>query len=68
MVKSPQPNPWRYMGLGVELIGAVVILTLLGRWIDRRFQTDPWFTLAGALIGIVGGLYNLIKLALRTKP
>ena len=30
-------------------------------WIDRRFGTSPWGMLGGVVIGIVGGLYNLVK-------
>ena len=66
MPKPTTPNPWRFMGLGLELVGAVVVLTLLGVWADRRWDTGPWFAVGGALVAIVGGLYNLIRTAMRT--
>jgi F0F1-type ATP synthase assembly protein I len=51
--------------MGTELAGAILALTLLGWWVDRRFETDPWGVLIGACLGIVGGLYNLVRVAVR---
>lgn len=50
-------------GLGMELAAAVVGLALLGYWIDRRFGSEPWGVLIGALVGIVGGLLNFVRQA-----
>lgn len=52
-------------GLGMELAAAVIGATLLGFWIDRRFATEPWGVVIGALVGIVGGLYNFVHQASR---
>ncbi len=54
----------RYSGLGVELAAAVVGCLLLGLWIDRHFETSPWGTVVCIVLGLVGGLYNLIRGAL----
>ena len=51
----------RYSGIGLELAAVTAGLTLVGYWIDRRFGTSPWGLLGGVIIGIVGGLYNLIR-------
>jgi F0F1-type ATP synthase assembly protein I len=55
------PGWVRYSGIGLELAGATAGLALLGYWIDGKFGTSPWCLLAGVTIGIVGGLYNLIR-------
>jgi F0F1-type ATP synthase assembly protein I len=55
----------RYAGMGLELGGAVIGLTLLGLWIDYQFGTTPVGVLVGAGLGVIGGLYNFIKAALR---
>lgn len=58
---------WRYSGLGLELVGAVGALAAVGYWIDRRFDSSPWGVLVGAGIGIVGGMWNLIREGLRAS-
>jgi F0F1-type ATP synthase assembly protein I len=51
----------------MELVAAVAGLTLAGYWIDRRNDSSPWGVLVGAAIGIVGGLWNLIRQGLRAS-
>ncbi len=53
------------MGAGLELGGVVALMALMGWWLDNKFETTPWLMLGGALIGIVGGIYNLWKLGRR---
>jgi ATP synthase protein I len=55
------PGWVRYSGVGLELAGATAGLALIGYWVDGRFGTRPWGTLIGVIMGIVGGLYNLIR-------
>jgi F0F1-type ATP synthase assembly protein I len=62
--KKKSPAWIRLAGGGFELAASVVGFTLLGYWLDRHFGWRPWGVLVGALLGIVGGLYNLVKSAL----
>ncbi len=55
------PGWLRYSGVGLELAGAVGGLALLGYWIDGHYGTRPWGILGGVVIGLVGGLYNLVR-------
>jgi F0F1-type ATP synthase assembly protein I len=55
------PGWVRYSGIGLELAGATAGLALLGYWIDNRYATGPWGILGGVIIGIVGGLYNMVR-------
>jgi F0F1-type ATP synthase assembly protein I len=55
------PGWVRYSGVGLELAGATAGLALVGYWIDGKFGTTPWGILGGVTIGIVGGLYNLVR-------
>lgn len=51
-----------YMGAASSLVGAVAGFTLLGYWIDRKAETStPWFTLVGALLGMVGGFVSFFR-------
>ncbi len=64
--KDPQDRqPWmRLAGSGMELAAAVGGFALLGYWIDRHNGSSPWGLLIGALLGLIGGFYNLIKASL----
>ena len=64
--KDPQDQqPWMGLaGTGIELAAAVGGFSLLGYWIDRHYNSSPWGLLIGALLGLVGGFYNLIKASL----
>ena len=61
-MKSTRP-PMGLAGLGMELTAAVVGGVLVGLWIDRHYDTAPWATLVGGLVGIVGGLVNFVRQA-----
>ena len=67
MPPSESPSPWQYVGVGLELAGTIALLAFLGFWFDRWRGTEPWGMLIGASVGIVGGLYNLIKQTIRAN-
>jgi F0F1-type ATP synthase assembly protein I len=46
---------------GYSLIGAIVLFGGIGYAIDAWRGTSPWFLLAGLLLGIVVGFYELAK-------
>ncbi len=49
-----------------SLVVAVAAFTGLGVWLDKRFGTSPWLTLAGALLGMTGGFIGFFKTVLGT--
>lgn len=49
--------------LPTALIAPVLVLTLLGAWLDSRTGADSLWTLSGAVIGFVAGLINMLRLA-----
>ena len=59
------PGWVRHSGVGLELAGATAGLAFIGYWIDRKFGTEPWGILGGVVIGLVGGLYNLVRESLQ---
>jgi len=54
----------RLAGLGFELAASIAGGALLGWWIDGRLGTAPRWLAILAGVGVVGGLYNLIRSAL----
>jgi F0F1-type ATP synthase assembly protein I len=59
------PGWVRHSGVGLELAGAIAGFALIGYWIDRRYGTDPWALVIGVILGLIGGLYNLVKQSLQ---
>jgi F0F1-type ATP synthase assembly protein I len=59
------PDWIKYSGIGLELAGATAGLALIGYWIDSRYATSPWGLLGGVVIGLVGGLYNMVRESLQ---
>ena len=51
----------RFAGVGVQYAATILVLTLLGIWIDNRAGTAPLFLLVFLLIGFVGATWSLIQ-------
>jgi len=62
--KPPQMS-WGVASIAFELVGVVGVGSVIGYGVDRWMGWSPWGLLTGALIGIVGGLYTLIREAWR---
>ncbi|MBN1511858.1 MAG: AtpZ/AtpI family protein [Phycisphaerae bacterium] len=58
------PSTSRSLNMGFELAAALAGFCLLGYWIDVRYDTAPWGLLICACLGLIGGMYNLIRTAL----
>ena len=56
-----------YLNLGMTFALAIGGLAFLGNWLDERWGTDPWLTLAGALFGMVVGFVNLVQIVRRPR-
>ncbi len=62
---GPGAAGWtRLAGLGFELTAAVGAFTLVGYWWDRHYGSSPKGLIVGALLGLLGGMYNLIRQSL----
>jgi F0F1-type ATP synthase assembly protein I len=66
MAKGDEDRPsWlRFSGIGIEFAAAVAGFTLVGWWVDRHWNCGPWGLLIGAVLGLAGGMYNMIREAL----
>src|SRR5437870_97755 len=48
----------RFAGVGVQFALTILLLTLLGIWLDGRVGTAPLFTVGFLLLGFVGATWS----------
>lgn len=63
-INERKPHPLtttRALGIGLELGASVGGLALLGWFGDAHWGTGPWLALTGSLVGLIGGVYNVIR-------
>jgi F0F1-type ATP synthase assembly protein I len=65
MADKQDPNTGRYLAVGLEVAIGVALGYGIGWWLDKRYGWSPWGVTVGAMLGLTGGLYLLIKDALR---
>jgi F0F1-type ATP synthase assembly protein I len=59
-------NLWRdglviFARLSGWVVGPVIIALLLGKWIDRKYQTDPWGTLVCVLFFFIISSVGIVQ-------
>jgi F0F1-type ATP synthase assembly protein I len=59
-----RPSWLRFSGIGIEFAAAVAGFTMVGWWVDRHWNCRPWGLLIGVVLGLTGGMYNMIRQAL----
>jgi len=57
----------RLAGLGFELAGAVAGFALVGYWVGKYYGNPALGLLIGSMLGLVGGMYNLIRATLASQ-
>jgi ATP synthase protein I len=50
----------RYGAVGVEFSSPMLAGALVGHYLDRYFNTDPYLTLVMFLLGVFAGFYRLV--------
>lgn len=67
MKKEDKKNekPWSAVSLAWELGYSIAVplvgLALVGRFLDKKFESSPWFLLAGILISISVSSYLIYR-------
>ena len=53
--------------LGLEFVGGTLLFAGLGYWLDGRWGTAPWLAVIGGALGFAGGMWLLIKEAMKAN-
>jgi F0F1-type ATP synthase assembly protein I len=66
MSKPDDDVNWGHLaGVGIQMAVGVVLGLVIGHWLEKRYGWEPWGTLIGVMLGLAGGMYLLIKDAIR---
>jgi F0F1-type ATP synthase assembly protein I len=52
---------YEVIAASIQLAAAVILMLLLGKWLDGRFGTSPWMMLTGLAIGFAAGFYSFLR-------
>lgn len=55
-----------YIALGSQIAASMIIPVVLGIYLDRYWNFDPWGVIIGALLGFGGLISIVLKLASQT--
>jgi F0F1-type ATP synthase assembly protein I len=60
--KGGHPHAWLgLLSVGMVLVACILIGYLAGSYLDREFDSDPWLTVTGVLLGTVSGFVQLFR-------
>jgi F0F1-type ATP synthase assembly protein I len=62
--KKPDITGNIYLTHAWQLSSSVIVMSLIGYWIDKEYNTSPVWVLILSIAGIVSGLYSFIKAVL----
>jgi ATP synthase protein I len=52
----------RLIGVGFYIGGSIVGGVLIGRWIDNKLDTPPFFALTGLIVGLAIAFYGVYEM------
>ena len=58
---------WYYSSLSFSIALAMVIGLGIGYWLDKKFDTSPWFTLIFLGLGVIAGFRNIYLAMKRSR-
>jgi len=53
--------------VGLHMVASTFVGYLMGSWLDRWLNTQPWFTIIFLILGIIAGYRELARLAKRAS-
>ncbi len=51
----------QFMGLGLQFVLSLLLFLYIGKWVDARLGTSPWFLILGVFIGASAAFYSMYR-------
>jgi len=51
----------QFMGLGLQFVLSLLFFLYIGKWVDARLGTSPWFLILGVFIGASAAFYSMYR-------
>ena len=61
--RPPMASAMRWVSTATTVSLEMAIPAVVGVFLDKRFDTLPWLTVIGALLGLGTGMTHLLKIA-----
>ena len=66
MASNDQGPKWgKYLTSGFEVAVGIALGSVVGTYADHKLGSSPWGLLIGLLVGCAGGMYLLVKEAMK---
>ena len=51
----------QFMGLGLQFVLALLLFLYIGKWVDGKLGTSPWFLILGVFTGASAAFYSMYR-------
>ncbi len=51
----------QFMGLGLQFVLSLLLFLYIGRWVDGKLGTSPWFMILGVFTGASAAFYSMYR-------
>lgn len=51
----------QFMGLGLQFVLSILLFLYIGKWVDGKLGTAPWFMIFGVFTGATAAFYSMYR-------
>jgi ATP synthase protein I len=51
----------QFMGLGLQFVLSLLLFLYIGKWVDGKLGTSPWFLILGVFTGATAAFYSMYR-------
>jgi F0F1-type ATP synthase assembly protein I len=51
----------QFMGLGLQFVLSLLLFLYIGKWVDGKLGTSPWFLILGVFTGASAAFYSMYR-------